>query len=149
MIYKIDDYIWDGCLTIPRVYFKIINEFDVPNNIDEYDRIPYLRIHKVPNSISDNGMKPGVGYYYDVLLWHKSKRSIPKDIYYLGNFINAAKPNDECIDNHCVDVEIWKHFEEFITNTVSLDINNRCLNNILGNADRLSDETGCHNGIHP
>ncbi len=47
LIYKFDDFVWDKYTTIPRVYLKVTNEFNIPNSVQEFNQLPYLRLRSV------------------------------------------------------------------------------------------------------
>jgi len=140
LVQKISNGSWHPGHTVPIVYAKITPSDRLPQSVEEYNSIKYIRFNYLtPDSIqhkldrnnmygNDNrteGLpgipdKSGKVYVYRLQLIHTSKRSIPKSLVYVGNFAHADAPEHEGYYYILGGVNLysyyWKEIEERILN---------------------------------
>lgn len=134
LIQKVDEGICHPGHIVPIVYVKITDDNTLPSNIEEYNRLEYVQTwfttyeerfwpidmtrlqediaekSEISYQVDDYGFLP----QYRVKLLNTSKRVIPANLIYVGNFANAVLPQKEFIPHskeNIVSVS-WKQFDE-------------------------------------
>lgn len=139
LIRKIDEGIWYPGHIVPIVYVKLTKDSALPSNTDDYNEIEYVQTGFAKyeerfwpidgkNPIEDIKRKSKIDYQVDeygflpeyrITLLNTSKRVIPSNLIYLGNFLNVEPPKIEFIPHFKINISVvfWKHFEDtFETN---------------------------------
>ena len=134
LIQKIDEGVWYPGHIVPIVYVKITKDGKLPSNVEEYDLLEYVQMsfskyedRFYPIDMSrpqeDIAEKSRINYQVDeygflpeyrTTLLNTSKKVIPTNLIYVGNFLNAAPPQKEFIPHTKVNIATvaWKQFEE-------------------------------------
>lgn len=134
LIQKVDEGLWHPEHIVPIVYIKITNDSCLPSNVDEYNQLEYVQTwftkyeerffpidmrhpqediakkSKINYQVDEYGFLP----QYRAKLLSTSKKVIPTNLIYVGNFANAIKPQKEFIPHskdNIVSVS-WKQFDE-------------------------------------
>lgn len=133
LIQKVDEGTWYPGHIVPIVYVKITKDANLPTNVEEYDQLEYVQISfakyeerfwpidmsrpqediteksKIDYQVDEYGFLPE----YRITLIHTSKKVIPANLIYVGNFANAARPQKEFIPHVKVNIvaAAWKKFE--------------------------------------
>ena len=134
LIQKVDEGIWYPGHIVPIVYLKITNDNNLPSNVEEYNQLEYVQTwftkyedrflpidmrrpkedvaekSKINYKVDEYGFLP----QYRATLLNISKRVIPTDLIYIGNFANAIRPQKEFVPHvkqNVVSVS-WKQFNE-------------------------------------
>lgn len=118
LLYKIDETVWHPDHIVPVVWVKITNGVQLPQNKEEFDALKYMPISRIPYEdrpwIADVTALPSEqarerkrvedlvdtnGYLngYRLILLNTSKRVIPKELVYVGNFQAAVPPAQEYV----------------------------------------------------
>ncbi|MBR5323080.1 MAG: DUF4259 domain-containing protein [Clostridia bacterium] len=136
LIQKVDEDIWHPGHIIPIVYVKITNDEKIPTNIEEYNQLEYIQISFTKYSdrfFPINGSRPQediaekskIKYEVDefgflpefrIEIITTSKKNIPIDLSYIGNFSNSIRPKNEYIPHSKFNIcsTHWnKKFENF------------------------------------
>lgn len=132
LIQKIDEMIWHPGHIVPIVYVKITKDDTLPSSIEEYDELEYIQTwftkyedRFLPLDMSrpyeDIVEKSKKHYQVDefgflpqfrITLLNTSKKQIPTNLVFLGNFANSSRPKKEFIphlkDN--ISSVSWKGF---------------------------------------
>lgn len=143
LIQKVDEGIWHTGHIVPIVYVKITGDTKLPLNTEEYDKLEYVQTwftkyeerfwpidmkrpqediaekSKIHYQVDDYGFLP----QYRIMLLNFSKKIIPAKLIYLGNFVNAASPENEFIPHSKINIPhvFWKKFDEtFETKMIKL-----------------------------
>lgn len=134
LLQKVDEGVWHPGHIIPIVYVKITNDNNLPSNVEEYNQLEYVQTwftkyedrflpidmrhpqediaekSKITYHVDEYGFLP----QYRVKLLNTSKRVIPTNLIYVGNFVNAVHPQKEFVPHskeNIVSVS-WKQFDE-------------------------------------
>lgn len=132
LIQKIDESTWHPGHIIPILYVKITTDDTLPKCIEEYDKLEYIQIGTVnyeDRFFPINGQRPEedikekskLNYFpdeygflsvYRVKLIKESKRSVPNNLIYVGNYSNAKPPHNEFIPHSKLNIDAlsWKRF---------------------------------------
>lgn len=122
-----DEVQYDDFHIFPVVWIKITNDNQLPKSKEEIDELPFLisKIYTYGEFLSRNYLG-GAPFYLDNNLFHykqflvayrwilenTSKRVIPKDLIFLGNFEKMKFPQNEFLQYKNVDVVVyWKYIE--------------------------------------
>lgn len=117
LIQKVDECVWHPGHIVPIVYIKITSDTTLPANIEEYDRLEYVQTwftkyeeRFFPIDMSrpqeDIAQKSKIHYktdeygflpQYRAILLNTSKRAIPKNLVFVGNYQGAKPPINEFI----------------------------------------------------
>lgn len=134
LIQKVDEGICHPGHIVPIVYVKITNDNHLPSNIEEYDRLEYVQTgfsryeerfwpidmtrprediaekSKINYQVDEYGFLPR----YRTKLLNTSKRVIPANLIYVGNFANAVPPQKEFVPHSKQNIASvsWKKFDE-------------------------------------
>lgn len=146
LLQKVDEGTWHPGHVVPIVYAKITSDNTLPTSVEEYNRLSYVQIFftryenrlypfssreeyerhlKQKYEVDEYGFLP----QYRVLLITTSKRVIPKDLIYVGNYISAKMPEKEFIPHTKLNISYisWKCKED----TIETEILRRyCLYNL-------------------
>lgn len=134
LIQKVDEGEWYPGHIVPIVYVKITDDINLPSNVEEYNKLEYIQTSfteyeyrfcpvdmrrpqediaeksKINYQVDEYGFLP----QYRARLLNTSKRVIPQKLIYIGNFADAAQPQNEFIPHtkeNIVSVA-WKLFDE-------------------------------------
>lgn len=134
LIQKVDEGEWYPGHIVPIVYVKITDDTNLPSNVEEYNKLEYIQTSfteyeyrfcpvdmrrpqediaeksKINYQVDEYGFLP----QYRARLLNTSKRVIPQKLIYIGNFADAAQPQNEFIPHtkeNIVSVA-WKLFDE-------------------------------------
>ena len=134
MIQKVDEGVWHPGHIVPIVYVKITNDNNLPSNIEEYNQLEYVQTWftkyedrfwpiDMRRPQEDIAEKSKMNYQVDeygflpqfrAKLLNTSKRVIPTNLIYVGNFADAVHPQKEFVPHlkeNVVSVS-WKQFDE-------------------------------------
>lgn len=134
LIRKIDERSWHPGHIVPIVYVKLTNDSHLPSNEEEYNQLEYVQTWSSPyrrrflpidfrRPLEDIYEKSKIKYevdeygylaHYRITLLNTSKKVIPKNLIYVGNFANATPPQKEFIPHEKIEIGVvfWKHFDE-------------------------------------
>ncbi len=134
LIQKVDEATWDSGIIVPIVYVKITSDVNLPSNVEEYNKLEYVQTwftkyedRFLPIDMSrpqeDIAEKSKINYHVDeygflpqyrAKLLNTSKRIIPTKLIYVGNFVDAVRPQKEFIPHSKENVVTvaWKQFNE-------------------------------------
>ena len=134
LIQKVDEGIWHPGHIVPIVYVKITSDANLPSNVEEYNRLEYVQTwftkyedRFLPIDMSrpqeDIAEKSRMNYQVDeygflpqyrAKLLNTSKGVIPTKLIYVGNFVNAVRPQKEFIPHSKENIVTvsWKQFDE-------------------------------------
>ena len=134
LVQKVDEGIWYPGHIIPIVYVKITKTEELPQTVEEYDKLEYIQVWSYKyeqrfwpingaDAIGDIARKSKIVYgvdeygylpVYRVSLINSSKRVIPKTLIYLGNFVDAKLPKNEFIPHDKINIHAvsWKKHEQ-------------------------------------
>ena len=135
LFYKIGERSFHPGHIIPVVWVKITNNDILPRTIDEINEIPYVQTGAVryadrfrmlnaehvrmeqltgKPSISYPSHKDGFMKIYVLSLINTSKRIIPKNLVYIGNYQGIFSPKDEFVPENEVSIPgfLWKYFDK-------------------------------------
>lgn len=134
LIRKVDETTWYPGHIVPIVYVKITDDDTLPTSTEEYNGLEYVQTSftkyeqrfcpidmsrpqediaeksKINYQIDEYGFLPE----YRVILLNTSKKVIPAQLFYIGNFSDANPPQNEFVPHakeNIVSVS-WKLFEE-------------------------------------
>lgn len=134
LIQKVDEGVWYPGHIVPIVYVKISSDTNLPSNVEEYNQLEYVQTwftkyeerfwpidmsrpqediaekSKVLYQVDKYGFLP----QYRIMLLNTSKKAIPTNLIYLGNYRKTTTPQKEYIPyskNNLVSVS-WKGFAE-------------------------------------
>ena len=133
LIQKVDEGTWYPSHIVPIVYVKITKDANLPTNVEEYDQLEYVQIgfskyeerfwpidmrrpqediaekSKIDYQVDEYGFLP----QYRITLIHTSKKAIPENLIYVGNFANAVRPQKEFVPHAKVNISAaaWEKFE--------------------------------------
>lgn len=134
LIQKVDEGEWYPGHIVPIVYVKITDDTNLPSNVEEYNKLEYIQTSfteyeyrfcpvdmrrpqediaeksKINYQVDEYGFLP----QYRARLLNTSKRVIPQKLIYIGDFADAAQPQNEFIPHtkeNIVSVA-WKLFDE-------------------------------------
>lgn len=134
LIQKVDEGIWHPGHIVPIVYVKITSDANLPSNVEEYNRLEYVQTwftkyedrflpidmsrpqeditekSKMNYQVDEYGFLP----QYRAKLLNTSKGVIPTKLIYVGNFVNAVRPQKEFIPHSKENIVTvsWKQFDE-------------------------------------
>lgn len=134
LIQKVDEDVWPPGHIVPIVYVKITSDNNLPSNIEEYNKLEYVQTwftkyedrflpidmrrpqediaekSKINYQVDEYGFLP----QYRVELLNTSKKVIPTKLIYVGNFVNAVRPQKEFIPHVKENILTvsWKQFDE-------------------------------------
>ena len=143
LIQKVDEGVWYPGHIVPIIYTKITGGDTIPTNIEEYNRLEYVQTNLtkyedrfLPIDMSrpqeDIAEKKKINYHVDeygflpqyrAKLLNTSKRIIPTKLIYVGNFVNAIRPQNEFVPHFKENVVpvSWKKYDEtFETKMIKL-----------------------------
>ena len=134
LIQKIDEDVWYPGHIVPIVYVKITKDGKLPSNVEEYDLLEYVQMSfskyedrfwpiDMSRPQEDIAEKAKINYQadeygflpeYRTTLLNTSKKVIPTNLIYVGNFLNATPPQKEFVPHTKVNIATvaWKRFEE-------------------------------------
>lgn len=134
LIQKVDEGIWHPGHIVPIVYVKITSDANLPSNVEEYNQLEYVQTwftkyedRFLPIDMSrpqeDIAEKSKMNYQVDeygflpqyrAKLLNTSKGVIPTKLIYVGNFVNAVRPQKEFIPHSKENIVTvsWKQFDE-------------------------------------
>lgn len=134
LIQKVDEGIWHPGHIVPIVYVKITSDANLPSNVEDYNRLEYVQTwftkyedRFLPIDMSrpqeDIAEKSKMNYQVDeygflpqyrAKLLNTSKGVIPTKLIYVGNFVNAVRPQKEFIPHSKENIVTvsWKQFDE-------------------------------------
>ena len=124
LVQKVDEGFWHPGHIVPIVYVKITKDSNIPYNIDEYNKLEYVQTwftryedRFLPIDMSrpqeDIMEKSQINYetdeygflpQYRIYLINTSKKIIPKDLIYVGNFVNSIRPEKEFIPHSKINI---------------------------------------------
>lgn len=134
LIQKVDEGVWYPGHIVPIVYVKITKAHSLPSNVAEYNELEYVQTSfskyeerfwpidmtrpqediaeksKITYQVDEYGFLP----QYRVELLNTSKKEIPANLIYVGNFAAAVPPEREFVPHakqNILSVH-WKHFGE-------------------------------------
>lgn len=134
LIHKVDETVYPPGHIVPIVYIKITNSNQLPSNDEEYDQLDYVQTwftrfedrflpidmrcpqddiakkSKINYKVDEYGFLP----QYRIKLLNTSKKVIPKNLIYVGNFSNVSYPVNEFVP-HSKDNIVsasWNQFGE-------------------------------------
>lgn len=134
LIQKVDEGVWYPGHIVPIVYVKITGDTNLPSNVEEYNLLEYVQTwftkyedrflpidmrrpqediaekSKIDYQVDEYGFLP----QYRAELLNTSKRVIPTNLIYVGNFANAVRPQKEFIPHSKENIVTvsWKQFDE-------------------------------------
>ncbi len=134
LIQKVDETTWHPGHIVPIVYVKITHDAKLPSNIEEYNQLEYVQTSftkyeerffpidmrrpqediaekaKINYQVDEYGFLPE----YRATLLNTSKKVIPTNLIYVGNFANAVRPQNEFIPHSKFNILAvsWKQFDE-------------------------------------
>ena len=134
LIQKVDECVWYPGHIVPIVYVKITHDAKLPSNIEEYNQLEYVQTSftkyeerffpidmrrpqediaekaKINYQVDEYGFLPE----YRATLLNTSKKVIPTNLIYVGNFANAVRPQNEFIPHSKFNILAvsWKQFDE-------------------------------------
>lgn len=134
LLQKVDEGVWHPGHIVPIVYVKITNDNNLPSNVEEYNQLEYVQTwftkyedrflpidmrrpqkdiaekSKINYQVDEYGFLP----QYRAKLLNTSKRVIPTNLIYVGNFANAAHPQKEFVPHSKENVisVSWEQFDE-------------------------------------
>ena len=117
LIQKVDEYTWHSGHIVPIVYVKITNNSEIPSSLATYEQSEYVQTwftkyedRFLPidgkRPLEDMAEKSKLRYDVDeygylpefrLTILITSKRIIPSDLIYVGNFIEASPPSIEFV----------------------------------------------------
>lgn len=124
LLQMVDTYLWDEVKTIPIVYVKLTKDAELPKTIEEYNACEFVQVGftnykdrllslmgkmtkeeiekllKVEYRMDEYGFLP----QYRFKLITTSNRVIPKSLIYVGNFEDAAKPENEFVQHKKINI---------------------------------------------
>lgn len=134
LIQKVDEGVWYPGHIVPIVYVKITGDAHLPSNTEEYNKLEYVQTWftkyedrffpiDMSRAQEDIAEKSKINYQtdeygflpqYRIELLNTSKRMIPTNLIYIGNFANAARPLKEFIPHSKENIATvaWKQFDE-------------------------------------
>lgn len=133
LIQKVDEGTWYPGHIVPIIYVKLTKDANIPSTVEEYDEAEYVQTRftkyeerfwpidmsrpkedieektKLNYEVDEYGFLP----QYRLTLLNTSKRVIPKELIYVGNFPDAIRPKKEFIPHAKVNIGViwWKHFD--------------------------------------
>lgn len=143
LIQKVDEGIWYPGHTVPIVYVKITGDTNLPSKAEEYDQLEYVQTwftkyeerfwpvdmrhpqediaekSKINYKLDEYGFLP----QYRIMLLNTSKRIIPSNLIYVGNFLHTARPENEFVPHSKANITpvYWKKLDEtFETKMIKL-----------------------------
>ena len=134
LIEKVGTTSWYPGHEIPVVYLKITHNQSIPNTKDEYEQLDYIKLQELKADlrflpVSDNepdaikNMRNSVDQdwklsVFRVALITTSKRIIPKDIQFVGNFQTTKHPIKEYIPDWEVNIpaKYWSEIDDVVSN---------------------------------
>lgn len=134
LIQKVDEAVWYPGHIVPIVYVKLTRDASIPSSVEEYDQLEYVQTwftkyeerfwpidmsrpqediaekSKINYQVDEYGFLP----QYRAKLLNTSKRVIPTNLIYVGNFANAVHPQNEFVPHSKENVVTvsWKQFDE-------------------------------------
>lgn len=134
LLQKVDERIWYPEHIIPIVYIKLTENGELPQNLEEYDRLRYVQTSisryetrfwpidgrrpeediaeksKIKYEVDENGNLP----HFRISIVTESKKQVPSSLLYVGNFLNAVPPEKEFIPHTKLNVDTvyWKNFDD-------------------------------------
>lgn len=143
LIQKVDEDVWYPGHIVPIVYVKITNDTKLPTNMEEYSQLEYVQTgftryedRFLPIDMSrpqeDIAEKSLINYsvdeygflpQYRIVLLNTSKKVIPPQLLYVGNFTQVDRPQIEFVPHSKVNITpvFWKKFDEtFETKMIKL-----------------------------
>ena len=130
LFYKIAESIWWPGHVIPVVYIKLTENNEIPKTREELEKLEYIQASVLnSNDFSDKFIIDAHGKWknrdfeadeygylsiYRFQLISTSKKSIPKKLSYIGNFLNLTPPDKEFIMEIKENIRPidWKKVEE-------------------------------------
>lgn len=134
LIQKVDESVWYPGHIVPIVYVKITPNTNLPSSVEEYNQLEYVQtwftkyedrflpidMRRPQEDIAEKAQKDyqvddyGFLPQYRVILLNTSKRVIPSNLIYVGNFANAVCPQKEFIPHTKENIVTasWKQFDE-------------------------------------
>lgn len=124
LFHKIDECTWYPGNILPIVRVKMTKDSELPLDEKAFDALDYIQ---TGNRMDDGNNESKTGLYYDeygflpiyrLRLYNTSKRAIPKNLIYLGNFQHVAAPLNENFPRCDVGMpcSLWKWFDEYMIN---------------------------------
>lgn len=135
LFYKIGETSWHPGHITPIVWVKITRNGELPKSRDEFDVLEYIQIASVPYEdrywIDDNTItheeqmrennrlrrladEHGFLKMYRLQLINTSKRSIPKNLIFVGCFHDVQPPQKEFVPYNNTNLRgfLWRYFDE-------------------------------------
>ena len=141
LIQKIDEYTWHPGHIVPIVYVKITKDENLPVTLAEYNQLEYIQTSfskyeecfwpingsrpeedileksKLAYEVDEYGFLPE----FRIKLVSTSKKSLPKDLFFLCNFTDASPPAKEFVPHAKININsmLWKsHNSTFETELI-------------------------------
>ena len=131
LLEKAGERVWHPGHHVPEMYAKLFVGFTLPSTLEEYEQLEYIRrssnwydLSQFPypdssdqsnfanriRSIDENGYLTE----YRFMMITTSKRVIPQNLIYAGNFAGATHPAKEFVSQFDADIKayFWKELEE-------------------------------------
>ena len=134
LIQKVDEDTWYPGHIVPIVYVKLTSGPELPANVEEYNQCEFVQtwftkyenrflpidMSRLKEDLAEKAqMRYEVDEYgflpeYRVVLLNTSKRVIPKNLIYIGNFPDADRPPKEFVPHTKLNIMpvSWKRFSE-------------------------------------
>ena len=134
LIQKVDEDTWYPGHIVTIVYVKITRDENLPANIDEYNQLEYVQTsftkyehrfwpidgRRPQQDVAEKSkMKYEVDEYgylpeFRITLLNTSKKAIPSNLIFIGNFANFIPPKCEFIPHAKINISnvSWKKFDE-------------------------------------
>ena len=119
LFHKVREMTWYPGHIIPIVHVKLTYTAEIPKDSNEIDKLPYIQISSdnpnddtFENRLTEKPLTKAdlneLGYYpvYEIGLIFTSKRSIPKDLIYVGSFTQISMPSSEIIYSDTISVPV-------------------------------------------
>ena len=119
-----NQFSYDTGEIVPVVWLKFTRDNVIPTTLEEINELDFIQIYfrykdeKQHYMIQNSKPKEDeILPIYSLGIIKHSKRTIPKNIIYLGNYQNINPPKNEFIpEDICwVPITLWKRFEDVIT----------------------------------
>lgn len=140
LIQKVDEGVWHPGHIVPIVYIKITQDGTLPATIEEYNKLEYVQTaftkyedrfcpidgrrpkediqekSKINYEVDEYGLLP----HFRILLLNTSKKVIPQNLIYLGNYKNAIPPQKEFVPHTKINIRnvSWKLFDDTFETTM-------------------------------
>lgn len=124
LVQKVDECVWYPDHIVPIVYVKMTEAENLPLTLEQYNKLEYVQVwftryedrflpidmscpekdiadkSKLTYQVDEWGFLP----QYRIILCNTAFKSIPKNLKYVGNFVEAQRPLKEFIPHSCSNI---------------------------------------------